>query len=43
MQPLHRLFGKELTNMLNEKVQIENKNKSLGPQINRQNRGFSYQ
>jgi hypothetical protein len=43
MQPLHRLFGKELTNILDDNHQILNKNKSITSQIGRQNRGYSYQ
>jgi hypothetical protein len=43
MQPLNRLFGKELTNILDENHNLLNKNKSLASQIGRQNRGYSYQ
>lgn len=43
MQPLHRLFGKELTNIIDEKHDLGDKNKSQVPQINRQSRGLSFQ
>ncbi len=43
MQPLHRLFGKELTNIIDEKHTNDIKNKPLVSHINRQNRGLSYQ
>ncbi len=43
MQPLHRLFGKELTNIIDEKHDLDFKNKSFNPQINRQSRGLSFQ
>jgi len=43
MQPLHRLFGKELTNIIDEKHPYEIKNKSLASHIIRQTRGLSHQ
>lgn len=43
MQPLHRLFGKELTNIIDEKPHPDPKSKSLLPEITRQQRGLSYQ
>lgn len=43
MQPLHRLFGKELTNIIDGKLPLEAKNKSHLPDLNRQQRGLSYQ
>jgi len=43
MQPLHRLFGKELTNIIDEKHDLEHKNKTLNNQITRQTRGLSIQ
>ncbi len=43
MQPLHRLFGKDLSNIIDENHLVLNKNKSISSQIGRQTRGLSYQ
>lgn len=43
MQPLHRLFGKELTNIIDEKPHQDPKSKCLLPEVTRQQRGLSYQ
>lgn len=43
MQPLHRLFGKDLSNMIDDNQLVLNKNKSISSQIGRQTRGLSYQ
>ena len=43
MQPLHRLFGKDISNIIDDNQLVLNKNKSISSQIGRQNRGLSHQ
>lgn len=43
MQPLHRLFGKDLSNIIDDNQLVLNKNKSISSQIGRQTRGISQQ
>jgi hypothetical protein len=43
MQPLHRLFGKDLSNIIDDNQLVLNKNKSISSQIGRQTRGVSHQ
>lgn len=43
MQPLHRLFGKELTNLIDDRLSLQPNLNSNLPQITRQQRGLSQQ
>lgn len=42
MQPLHRLFGKELTNILDKNPQVHGKGRSTLSQVGKHTRANSY-